>query len=130
MKVFLTVVAVLLALLGITWLLSPGIMLGSWDVQTDATGVYLGRRLGVMALGFACILWLSRGAGPSAARAAILVGGAFVTAVITLVSLAGVITGTIGPGAWVSVAIEALLAAGFIYFALAGRTQSGGAQAS
>jgi uncharacterized membrane protein len=57
-------------------------------------------------------------------RAAILGGGAFVTALVALVSLAGVLAGTIGPGAWAAVVIEALLAGGFLYYFRAERTQA------
>ena len=51
----------------------------------------------------------------SPARTAILAGGAVVTTGMTLVSLYGVLTRVVGPGAWGAVGIEALLAAAFIY---------------
>ena len=78
MKVFLSIVSVLMLLLGSGWLFFPEIMLRSWSVQTDATGVYVGRRYGGLLFGYAAILWLCRAAGPSAARGAILGGGALV----------------------------------------------------
>jgi hypothetical protein len=121
MKVFLSVAAVLIALLGGAWLLFPEAMLGRWSVQTDAVGLFMGRRYGTMLLGYAVILGLGRSSGPSPARTAILAGGAFVTGLVTLVSVGGVLTGTVGPGAWITVAVEALLAGGFLYFLLVGR---------
>jgi hypothetical protein len=69
---------------------------------------------------------LGRSSGPSVARTAILVGGAFVTGLVTLMSIGGIITDTVGPGAWVTVAIEALLTGGFFYFSLVGRVSSQG----
>jgi hypothetical protein len=99
MKVFVSVVAVLMLLLGSGWLFFPKAMLASWSVQ-------------------------SRAAGASAARAAILGGGAFVTALVTLLSLLGVLTGTIGPGAWGAVVIEAGLTGGFVYYLMAERKQA------
>ena len=33
-----------------------------------------------------------------------------------MLSIAGVMTGTIGPGGWITVGIEALLAVGFLYY--------------
>jgi uncharacterized membrane protein len=99
-------------------------MLSSWSVQTDGVGVYVGRRYGGLLFGYAAILWLCRAAGPSAARAAILGGGAVVSTLVALLSLWGVVTGTIGPGAWGAVVIEALLAGGFLYYFLVERTQA------
>ena len=121
MKTFLSVAAVLIALLGAAWLLVPVAMFGRWGVQADPVGLFMGRRYGVMLLGYGVILALARGAGPSTARTAILGGGAFVTGLITLVSAGGVMTGTVGPGAWISVTVEAALAAGFLYFLATGR---------
>jgi hypothetical protein len=124
MKVFLAVVSGLMVLLGTGWLFFPETMLGWWDAQTDATGVYVARRYGALLFGYAAILWLGRASGPSSARAAILGGGALVTALVTLLSFAGVVTGTIGPGAWGAVVIEAVLTAGFVYYFVTGRTQT------
>ena len=124
MKVFLSIVSILMVLLGSGWLFFPEAMLGSWSVQTDGVGVYVGRRYGGLLFGYAAILWLCRAAGPSAARAAILGGGAVVTTLVALLSLWGVVTGTIGPGAWAAVVIEAPLAGGFLYYFLAERTQA------
>lgn len=124
MKVFLSIVSILMVLLGAGWLFFPETMLGWWSVQSDATGVYISRRYGSLLFGYAAILWLCRSAGPSAGRAAILGGGAFVTALVTLLSLWGVVTGAIGPGAWGAVVIEGALAGGFLHYFLAERTQA------
>ena len=124
MRVFLSIVAVLMVLLGSGWLLFPEAMFASWNVQSDAAGIYVGRRYGSLLFGYAAILWLARSAGPSCARAAILGGGALVTALVTFVSLLGVLTRTIGPGAWAAVVIEAVLAAGFAYYFMAERKQA------
>lgn len=126
MKVFLSVAAVLIAFLGLAWLVVPETMLGRWGVHTDAVGLFAGRRYGAVLLGYAVMLGLGRSAGPSPARTAILGGGAFATGLITVVSLGGVFAGTLGPGAWATVAIEALLAGGFLYFLVAGRTTKQG----
>ncbi len=123
MKTFFSVVSALLVLLGAAWLVFPGTMLGRWGVQSDAIGAFVARRYGAMLLGYAVMMWLARTAGPSPARVAILGGGAFVTALVTLLSLGGVLTRAVGPGAWTTVVIEAVLAAGFLYYFLAERRQ-------
>jgi hypothetical protein len=124
MRLFLSVVSILMLLLGVGWLFFPETMLGWWGVQSDATGIYVGRRYGSLLFGYAAILWLSRSAGSSAGRTAILGGGAFVTTLVTLLSLWGVVTGTIGPGAWGAVIIAAALAWGFLYYFLGERRQA------
>ncbi|MCU0294005.1 MAG: hypothetical protein MUF10_18815 [Thermoanaerobaculaceae bacterium] len=121
MKAFLSVAAVLIVLLGGAWLVFPEAMLGRWGVQTDAVGLFMGRRYGTMLLGFAVILGLGRSSGPSSARTAILGGGALASGLVTLVGVGGILTGTVGPGAWITVAVEALLTGGFLCFLLVGR---------
>jgi hypothetical protein len=44
-----------------------------------------------------------------------------VTAVLTIGSLVGVLTGVVGPAVWSAVAIEAILATGFAYYYLTAR---------
>jgi hypothetical protein len=124
MKVFFTIAAALIALLGCAWLFFPEAMLGRWSVHTDAVGLFMGRRYGTMLLGYAVVLGLSRAAAPSSTRTAIVAGGAFVTGLVTLVSAWGVLTGLVGPGAWITVVVEALLAAGFLYFLVVERALS------
>jgi len=117
MKPFLSVVAVLMILLGTAWLAVPEAMLASWGVQSDPVGVYMSRRYAGLFFGYAAILWLARAAGASAARAAILGGGALVAGLMTLISLFGILTGTIsGPAAWGAVVIETVLTGGFLYY--------------
>ena len=122
MRMFFSVVSLLMLLLGSGWLFLPETMLGFWSVQTDPVGVYVGRRYGGVLFGYAAILWLGRAAAASPARAAILGGGALVTTLVALLSLTGVLGGTIGPGAWGAVVIEAALAGGFGYFLLKERS--------
>jgi len=52
MKTFLSVAAALIVVLGGAWLFFPEAMLGRWGVQTDAVGLFMGRRYGTMLLGF------------------------------------------------------------------------------
>jgi hypothetical protein len=121
LKAFFSIAAALLVLLGVGYLFLPDAMLAKWDVTTDSTGLYVSRRYGAMAFGYATILVLARSAGPSLARAAIMGGGAFVSLLLTLLSLWGILAGKIGPFAWSAVAIEGILAVTFGYCFLAER---------
>ena len=119
MKTLFVVAAVLTLLLGVAWTLFPQAMLSSWGVEADAVAEYMGRRYGGLFFGYALILWLSRASEFSVARTAILAGGATVTTVMAIVSLAGVISGVVGPAVWGVVVIEVLLAVGFSYYYVA-----------
>jgi len=116
MKTLFSIAAVLTALLGVGWLFFPTTMLSGWGVHGDGVAVYMARRYGGLFFGYCVILWLSRASPASETRTAILAGSLVVTAVMAVVSLVGVITGTVGPMAWSAVVVEALLAAGFAYF--------------
>lgn len=130
MRLFLSVVSILMVGLGAGWLFAPETMLGWWSAQSDAAGVYMSRRYGGLLFGYAAILWRCRSAGPSAGRTAILGGGAFVTTLVALLSLWGVVTGIVGPGAWAAVVVEAALAGGFLRYFLAERAQAPGEASS
>jgi Na+-driven multidrug efflux pump len=115
-KTMFVVAAILTLLLGVAWTLLPQPMLSSWGVQADEVTVYMARRYGGLFFGYAVIFWLSRASESSAARTAILGGGAVVTSIMAVLSVVGVLTGVVGPAVWSAVVIEMLLAAGFVYF--------------
>ena len=121
MKYLFGIAAAMTALLSIVWLAIPARMLEQWGMRADPAAIYMSRRYGAGFVGYALILWLARAAGPSPARTAILAGGAAVTGVFAIVSLAGVLTGVAGPFAWSAFVIEAALAAGFGYYLATGR---------
>jgi hypothetical protein len=121
MKTLFSIAAALTGLLGVSWLFFPTPMLSGWGVHGDGVAVYMARRYGGLFFGYCVILWLSRAAPASGARTAILAGSLVVTSVMAVVSLIGVVTGTVGPMAWSAVVVEALLAAGFAYFYVTAR---------
>ncbi len=121
MKTFFVIVAALTLFLGVSWCFFPREMLASWGVQGNDVAEYMARRYGGEFFGYATILWLARNAASSAARTAILSGGAAVTTVLTFVSLLGALSGVVGPAVWSAVVIEAVLAVGFTYFLLTAR---------
>ena len=123
LKAFLGTAGIVTGALGVVWLLIPQTMLaGLAHSQADAITVYMARRYGAMFVGYAAILWLGRASPPSPARSAILVGGVAVTLVMGGVSLLGAVTGVVGPAVWSAVLIEAVLAAGFVYFCVVARS--------
>lgn len=118
MTALFSISAALTAFLGVIWLFFPTTMLTLWGVegQANAVTIYMGQRYGGLFFGYTVVLWLARKSPPSPARSAIVAGGFVVTAVLAVVSLFGVLAGTVGPAAWTAVVVEALLAVAFGYF--------------
>ena len=114
-KLVFSVGAAVTGVLGLAYLAAPALMLGSVGISPEQATVYMTRRYGAALLGYSAVLWFARAAAASPARHAIAVGGFVVTALLAVLSLAGVLGGTVGPAAWRSVVFEALLAAGFGY---------------
>jgi len=124
MKALFGVAAVLTGLLGGLWLFFPQAMLTGWgSPRPDAITVYMARRYGALFFGYAAMLWLGRASAASSARTAILAGGAVVALLIGMVSLLGAMTGVVGPAVWGALLVEALLAAGFVYYYLTDRRE-------
>lgn len=115
LKTLFTITAVLTALLGLSWFLFPGLMLAQWNVAGNHAAEYMSRRYGVLFFGYSIVLWCTRTSPASPARSAIMAGTFVVCSLIAIVSLLGVLSGTIGPAAWAAVIVEVLLAAGFGY---------------
>jgi hypothetical protein len=121
MRTFFGITAVFTLFLGVAWVFFPGAMLDSWSVRPDPATIYMSQRYGGLFFGYAVILLVSRAAGSSPARTAILAGGAVVTGVLGIISCVGVLTGVVGPFVWSAVVVEGILAAGFLYFLFTSR---------
>ena len=117
-KLVFSVAAAVTGVIGLAYVAAPAVMLGTIGLPPEPPIVYVTRRHGAALLGFSAILWFARKAGPSPTRHAIVTGGFAVTALLAVLSIAGVLGGTVGPGAWRSVVVEAVLAAGFAYLLL------------
>lgn len=108
----LAVTAVLLAALGLAWIVAPEAMLASWGLGSDPGIVYMSRRYAVMFLPFAVILWMSRA---SVSRRPALVGALVGSAAMAAMSLTGVVTGTVSPAGLLSLGVEAILTVVFAW---------------
>ncbi len=129
MKTLFSVSAAATMLLGIGWLAAPAMMLTRWDVTPDAAGIMMGRRYGIVFIGLGVLLWLSRNAPRSAALTAVLGGASTAVAGLAVITLLGLLNGTLGPTAWASFAVEAILSVGFLYFLRMSLADSGGSSA-
>lgn len=105
------------AVIGLAWLAAPQVLLGMWDVATPDAARLVGRRAGVLFLGFGAAFWLARGAVASVAGAALLRGTAVACLGLCALGALEWRTGTAGPGILAAAGVELAFAAGLIVLA-------------
>jgi len=115
-KTLLTVTAIMLALVGVGWLVAPELFYSSFFGWTpNGNLLFMARRYAAYVLGLTVIVWMARSAANTQARRAVMMG-TFVTVGLTgLTSLYGVLSNTIGPLGWGAAVPELLLAVWFAY---------------
>ncbi|MEJ7929890.1 MULTISPECIES: hypothetical protein [Ramlibacter] len=108
------VTAVAAILLGLAWLFAGGLLLRRWGIEPSPTGLLIGRRIGCIYLGLAALLLMVRATSAPEARWGIAAGFAVALSLLALIGIFELIAKRAKPGILSSVALEALLAAGFI----------------
>ena len=109
----LTVNAVVAAVFAIAFIAAPGQLLEMYAVTLNPGSAVVARLFGASLVGYAVISWASRTAAPSEALKAITIGYFIGDLFGALLSLHGVLTGATNGLGWSTVAIYALLGAGF-----------------
>lgn len=119
------VVAAVLILVGtLSNLLLPEAGISSYGQAPDAFSVALFRLIGGLSLGYAVLLWLSRGLPLVEARRAVLPAIIAASFVQVLVAVAAILSGGFGPAGWVIVVIDGLFLIVFGYYQFAGETSA------
>ena len=101
-------------LLGLGWLSAGTLVLKRWQVEANPTGLLVGRRLGAVYLSMAVMLFIARSAPASDLRSALCVGLLVGLTLLAVLGLFELKAGRAGRGILLSVALELLLAAGFL----------------
>ena len=109
-----TVSSVAMALLGLGWTLKGRLMLTRWRLVPNEVALLVGRRIGTVYLGLAVLLFALRRIAAPDAQAAVCAGAAGFTILLALVGLYEYFGKRVGPAMLVSVAVEALLAGGYV----------------
>jgi hypothetical protein len=124
--IFLTLVSIVFGLSGLALLLSPGECMAVLGVTLDASGKLACRIAGQAYVGLAVALWFAREADVSGVLApatkGVVYGGCVVNIIGTIVLVWAAVTGIVGPAGWAVAAVQAALAAGFVYTAESKRT--------
>ena len=114
-KTLATVTAAVTAVLGLGYLVDGGLMVGRWRIEPTVSVLLFCRRIGALYVGLAVMLFLARNTSASEARTALCAGAAVITTSLALLGVYELSAGRVGPGMLVSIAIEALLAFGYIW---------------
>jgi hypothetical protein len=120
LRAFLIVPAVVYAIIGLGFLFAPETAMGPYAITLDANGVIMSRIAGAAFIGLAIMFWYARDAETapmSPALKGVLYGGCTANVLALLGALRVVLRGQVSPGGWLIVAVHAVLAAGFLYYA-------------
>jgi hypothetical protein len=109
----LTANAVLCALFGLGFVTAPAMQFATFGAETSALAELVARVYGSALLGYALTSWVSRNAGPSPARSAIVVGNLIFHLLGAALLLMGYLAGTLNTMAWLAIVLSLLLALGF-----------------
>lgn len=115
------ITAVISFLLGLGYLFFGSVIVGRWQLQPTESVLLLGRRLGVLYTGLAVIFYLARSAPASPARTGISAGAAFALGFLALLGIYELLAGRVSRGILSSVAVESLLAIGYIWILITGK---------
>lgn len=98
------------ALLCATLVFAPGLVLWLFDLADAASATVLARRAGVLFLGLALVLLLTQTHPSNSSRKAIQYAVAVMLCAMALLGLVEWLRGGVGPGIWLAILAELLLA--------------------
>lgn len=113
MKTLFTAHAFVTWLFGLALLVIPGTMLAAYGITLDPGGTVIARLLGGAFIGLGTVAWFARGAAPSEALRAIILGISVIATLGCLVSIHGVLSGASNALGWVTVLLYGFFAVGF-----------------
>jgi len=120
-KTIATITAVVAFALGVAYMFAGALLLGRWQIEPTESVLLLGRRMGCLYLGLSVIFLLARSTPESVARTALSTGAAATLSLLALLGVYELIAVHAGAGILGSVAIEAILAFGYIRILFAER---------
>jgi hypothetical protein len=115
--------SIIALLLGVGYLVAGSLVVGRWQIQVTGEVLLLGRRMGALYLGLSAMFFLARSSTASEARTALAIGTALALSILVLLGVYELAAGHVGPGILVSMGVEALLAASYIWIVLVDRRE-------
>jgi hypothetical protein len=120
-KALATTTAIIAFLLGMGYLFFGAIIVGRWQIEPTESVLLLGRRLAALYIGLSAIFFLSRSAPVSTTRTALCAGTAVALSLLALLGIYELLLSHVGRGILASIAVESLLAIGYIWTLLTER---------
>jgi len=114
-RIIAVITAIVTLVLGVGYLFVGAIVVGRWEIQPTESVLLLGRRMGALYLGLSVIFFLARSAPVSLSRAALCTGTAVACSLLAILGIYEFSSGRAGSAILASVAVEALLALGYIW---------------
>jgi len=108
------ITAIVTLVLGVGYLFAGALLVGRWQIEPTESVLLLGRRMGALYLGLSVIFFFARSAPVSASRTALCAGAAVTCSLLALLGVYELSAGRVGPAILASVALEFLLALGYI----------------
>jgi NAD/NADP transhydrogenase beta subunit len=119
LKYLLVFNAVVCFVYGITFVLSPAVVLSLHGITQDPSAKLTGQFYGVELIAIGLLTWLARNAGDSEARRAIILALLISTVIGVVIAVLGTVSGVMNAFGWSGAAIYAVLALGYGYFQFA-----------
>jgi len=113
MKNLFTIHALVTCLFGLALLLVPATLLAAYGITPDPGGAVVARLLGGAFIGLGVVAWFARGAAPSDALRAFILGVTVVSTLGCIVSIHGVLSSASNAVGWLNVVLYGFFAVGF-----------------
>ena len=107
--------SLLFCLIGLIWLLVPGLPMADWGLTLTPSTALLGRRSAALYLGLAAIFFWARNADPSPARTALARGIALMCLMLAVLGVYDYATGHVTLHILVAVVLEMSIGSAFLY---------------
>jgi hypothetical protein len=108
------ITSIVTSVLGLGYLFVGSLVIDRWHIEPTESVLLFGRRIGALYIGLSVIFFLARSVPVSIARTALSAGTAVALSLLVLSGVYELSTGHVGSGILVSIAIEFLLALGYI----------------
>jgi len=114
-KTLATLTAIIAFFLALGYFFFGAIIVGRWQIEPTESVLLLGRRLAALYLGLSLIFFFARSAPASTARTALCIGTAISLSFLALLGIYELLSNHVGHGILASIAVESLLAVGYIW---------------
>jgi hypothetical protein len=115
-KTLMIIKAIVCLALGVPILIAPAFVYSIFGAALSAAGAFVAREYGASLIGNMLLTWFARSAQESETRRAIILGMFFYNTIGFIVTLSAILSGVLGPVAWLGFVIYLFFAVGFGYF--------------